>query len=192
MDTETLDLLAALAAHLHHRRQAILDDWRAISLGDSGLETASKISVLHFEDIAPVILDSFEQKLRTVDDETKQHEKQKSFEHGAHRWQEGYSLREMVREWGHFQSCVMEEIERYGNSLGGLRPDVLHFARRLWLRTCSEGISSSVDEFDRLQPRPKASSGTSSMRSRSSRAWTAREPPSGTKPPTTCGATWAW
>lgn len=148
---ETLGQLAALAAYLHNRRQAILDAWRALTLADPVLVTASKVSVLHFEDIAPEILDSFEQRLRTLDRDSTESDQEKSLEHGAHRWQEGYSLREMVREWGHFQFCVMEEIEQIGRTQGGLSLEVLHYARRLWLRVCSEGISDSVDEFNRLQ-----------------------------------------
>lgn len=148
MDLETLDSLAALAAHLHSRRQDILDAWRAVVLEDPELQTPSRVSVLHFEDIAPQILDQFEQRLRAADDQPKkQPERQKSVEHGAHRWQEGYSLREMVREWGHFQVCVLEEIERFGQTRTGALP----FARKLWLTACTEGISSSVEEFDRLQ-----------------------------------------
>jgi signal transduction histidine kinase len=153
MDLETLNSLADLAAHLHGRRQAILEAWRAVVLEDPELQTPSRVSVLHFEDIAPQILDNFEQGLRTADatSEKQQSEEKKSVEHGAHRWQEGYSLCEMVREWGHFQACVMEEIERYGQIRTGLRTGVLSFARKLWLQTCTEGISSSVEEFDRLQ-----------------------------------------
>lgn len=152
MNPEALASLAVLAEHLHSRRQSILDAWRGVVLEDPELQTPSRISVLHFEDIAPQILDNFEQRLRTADDQPKRNsEEESSLEHGAHRWQEGYSLREMVREWGHFQACVLEEIEQFGQTGDGLRPDVLPFARKLWLKVCTEGISSSVEEFDRLQ-----------------------------------------
>lgn len=143
--------LAYLAAYLHSHRQAILDAWRAVVLADPALETASKISALHFEDIAPQILDSFERRLRTAGEEWTKSEEEKSFEHGGHRWQEGYSLREMVREWGHFQACVMEELEQYGRTQAGGPPGVLPFARKLWLKVCTDGVSNSVDEFSRLQ-----------------------------------------
>ncbi|HKH45520.1 MAG TPA: sensor histidine kinase [Thermoanaerobaculia bacterium] len=142
--------LAALATYLHSRRQAILDAWRAVVLTDPVLETASKISVLHFEDIAPQILDSFERRLRAGGEEWTKSEEEKSFEHGAHRWQEGYSLREMVREWGHFQACVMEELDQSGLT-HRTTPAVLPFARRLWLKVCTDGICNSVDELNRLQ-----------------------------------------
>ena len=152
MNPEALASLAVLAEHLHSRRQSILDAWRAVVLEDPELQTPSRVSVLHFEDIAPQILDDFEQRLRTADDQPKKRsEEKKSIEHGAHRWQEGYSLHEMVREWGHFQACVMEEIERYSQTRKGLQTGVLSFARKLWLQVCTEGICSSVEEFDRLQ-----------------------------------------
>lgn len=149
-DPATFVQLAALAAHLHARRQAILDAWRAISLADPGLETPSNISVLHFEDIAPQILDNFERRLRTANaSSSPSEEEEEAREHGAHRWQSGYSLREMVREWGHFQACVMDELEHYDNTRAC--PAVLPFARKLLMKMCSEGISASVEEFSRLQ-----------------------------------------
>ena len=151
-DPETYSELADLASYLSSRRQAILDGWRLAVLGDAGLETAAQISVLHFENLIPKILDKFEQRLRTASGRPPSpSEEQSSFEHGTHRWQEGYSIQEMVREWGHFQICVTDEIERYGLTRPEVPAHVPVFARRLWLMLCSEGISKSVEELNRLQ-----------------------------------------
>lgn len=151
-DPETHSELADLASYLSSRRQAILEGWRLAVLGDAGLETAAQISVLHFENLIPKILDKFEQRLRTASGRPPSpSEEQSSFEHGTHRWQEGYSIQEMVREWGHFQICVTDEIELYGLTRPGVPAHVPAFARRLWLMLCNEGISKSVEEFNRLQ-----------------------------------------
>lgn len=152
IDPETYGELAELASYLASRRQAILDGWRLAVLGDAGLETAAQISVLHFENLIPKILDKFEQRLRTASERPPSpSEEQNSFEHGTHRWQEGYSIQEMVREWGHFQICVTDELERYGLTRPGVPAHISAFARRLWLMLCNEGISKSVEEFNRLQ-----------------------------------------
>lgn len=151
-DPETYSELADLASYLSSRRQAILDNWRLAVLADSGVETASKISVLHFENLIPQILDEYEKRLRTASGRPPSPtEEEHSFEHGTHRWQEGYSIQEMVREWGHFQLCVTDELEHYDLTRPGIPSEVPMFARRLWLMLCNEGISKSVEEFNRLQ-----------------------------------------
>lgn len=152
-EPETLDQLAALAFFLSSRRQAILDTWREAVWGDPGLATASNLSVLHFENIIPKVLDSFEHRLAIINARSmSRSEEERSYEHGAHRWQEGYSLRELVQEWGHLQVCVMAEIDRYAETRPNLLgPDVLPFARQLWLQLSGEGISDSVEQFTKLQ-----------------------------------------
>ena len=151
-DPKTHGELADLASYLSSRRQGILDNWRRASLADPNLETASKISVLHFENLIPLILDKYEKRLRTASGRPQSpDEEEYSFEHGTHRWQEGYSIQEMVREWGHFQLCVTDELERYELTRPGVPAEVPAFARRLWLMLCNEGIAKSVEEFNRLQ-----------------------------------------
>jgi signal transduction histidine kinase len=152
-DTETLAQLGGLASFLSSRRQAILDAWRSAVLEDPELKTASKVSVLHFEDSIPRMLESFERMLATSSDRSSSpREEGKAHEHGAHRWLEGYSLRELVHEWGHLQICVMDELDRYAEARYDRRlPGVLRFARRLWLKFSGEAISNSVEQFTRLQ-----------------------------------------
>jgi hypothetical protein len=155
-EPETYSELADLASYLSSRRQAILDNWRRAALADPDLETASKLSVLHFENLIPQILDEYEKRLRTACGRPPSRtEEEHSFGHGTHRWQEGYSIQEMVREWGHFQLCVTDELERYGLTRPGVSAEVLAFARRLWLMLCNEGISKSVEEFNRLPGPPE-------------------------------------
>ncbi len=150
-DLETLESLDALASFLRDRRESILEIWRAIVLADPRLETAANTSVVHFENIVPRIFDSFERALRLASDRPlSQSEREKFFEHGSHRWQQGYSLREVVIEWGHFQLCVLAEIERFGEQPGA-RHEAVAFARRLWLELCNEGIGDSVEQFTDLQ-----------------------------------------
>jgi len=150
-DLQTLEHLDALASYLRNRREAVLEIWRAVVLADSRLETAANTSVVHFENIVPRIFDSFERGLRlTSDRPLSASEREKFSEHGSHRWQQGYSLREVVIEWGHFQLCVLAEIERFGEE-PGVRQEAVDFARRLWLELCNEGIGDSVEQFTELQ-----------------------------------------
>lgn len=150
-DLETLEHLDALSSYLRSRREAVMEIWRAVVLADPTLETAANTSIVHFENIVPRIFDSFERALRLASDRAlSQSEQEKFFEHGSHRWQQGYSLREVVKEWGHFQLCVLAEIERFGEQ-SGARQEAVAFARRLWLELCNQGIADSVEQFTELQ-----------------------------------------
>jgi signal transduction histidine kinase len=152
-DTETLEQLATLVSFLSSRRQGILHAWRSAVLEDPDLKTASKVSVLHFEDSIPRMLESFEQMLAIASDRSRSRkDEEKAHEHGAHRWLEGYSLRELVQEWGHLQVCVMDELDQYAEArYDQLFPKVLRFGRRLWLKLSGEAISDSIEQFTRLQ-----------------------------------------
>ena len=150
-DLQTLEHLDALASYLRDRREAVMEIWRAVVLADPKLVTAANTSIVHFENIVPRIFDSFERSLRLASDRTLSESEQEKFsEHGAHRWQQGYSLREVVQEWGHFQLCVLAEIEQFGEQ-PGVRPEAVAFARRLWLEMCNQGIGDSVEQFTELQ-----------------------------------------
>src|SRR6185369_5338978 len=71
-------------------------------------------------------------------------------DHGLQRWQQGYQLRELVREWGNLQICVAEELERYSDAHPDLEPDVMPSARRAWLRLCADGVAESATQYWRL------------------------------------------
>lgn len=152
-DRQILAELEALADHLAGRREEVIAAWTAVVEADPELPTASSISLLHFRDLIPDVLESYEQRLRRgpgpqPPDEP---EHQRIAEHGQHRWQQGYSLRELIREWGHLQLTLLEELERYGAAHPGLRPEVMPFARRLWVRRCGDGMTGSVEQYARLQ-----------------------------------------
>lgn len=141
--------LNRLADHLAGRREALIQGWEMAVAEDPELTTVVSLSVTHFRDLMPDILKSFEERLRTTgfDESTlASEEERRVIEHGVHRWEQGFSLHELVREWQHLQLAVQEELERYEGA-----PAALATARRLWTRVCAQGISESVAQFSRLQ-----------------------------------------
>ena len=53
-------------------------------------------------------------------------------ENGVHRWQQGYYQRETIREWGHLQYWVLEELEDYALAHPEQQATVMPIARRAW------------------------------------------------------------
>ncbi|MFP5284779.1 MAG: sensor histidine kinase, partial [Thermoanaerobaculia bacterium] len=83
-------------------------------------------------------------------DPVREHEKDIS-DHGLHRWQQGYSLRELIREWGHLQLCVLDELERYRAANPEVGHEAMAAARRSWVQLCSVGMCKSAERYNLLK-----------------------------------------
>lgn len=153
--TQISEQLAALAAHLNERREAILQAWREAAKNDSDLNSASTLSRAQFNDHIPEVLDAFERLLsaphRAAETEAADEQKEGAAGHGLHRWQQGYNQREVMREWGHLQLCLVDELEIYAETHPDIGKEVMATARRSLARLCSEGVSESAAQYARLQ-----------------------------------------
>lgn len=147
--------LSALAADLRDRRDAILDAWRAYGDVVPGRNIAASLSRVQFNDHIPLVLDSLSQSLEAWPEGSnpiaEEIEVDEVSEHGLQRWQQGYSLSEVLREWGYLQMCVAAELERYAVDHPSLEPTVMPTARRLWAQLCADGVTGSATQYGRLQ-----------------------------------------
>lgn len=121
---------------------------------DPDLTTGSALSRTQFNDHIPDILDSFAHRLQAWPDETsvlvQQQEHEGISSHGLHRWQQGFRLRELTREWGYLQLCVVDEVESYATAHPEVGPAVIATALRALTHLCVAGVSDSTDEYWRL------------------------------------------
>ncbi|MDQ6801392.1 MAG: hypothetical protein M3041_11190, partial [Acidobacteriota bacterium] len=145
--------LSALAAEMLERRDAILEAWR--SLGEAAPEgnIASSLSRVQFNDHIPAVLDCWAhtiQEMSCGQDLVEEIQNQKVCDHGLQRWQQGYQLRELIREWGHLQMSFNDELERYASAHPSLEPSVMPTARRAWTRLCADGVIDSATQYWRL------------------------------------------
>ena len=147
--------LSALAAELRLRRDVILDAWRSYGEVVPGRDAAASLSRTQFIDHIPAILDSLSHSLEVwpevQDTDAEQVEANKVADHGVQRWQQGYSLSEVLREWGYLQMCVAAELERYAADHPSLEPGVMPNARHIWAQLCADGVTASATQYARLQ-----------------------------------------
>jgi signal transduction histidine kinase len=147
--------LAALASHLEARREVILRAWRKSIDRDPEMQTGASLPRAQLDDHIPALLDAFASRLRVLTfKETaplKEVSKEDASAHGLQRWQQGYDLREVTREWGRLQLCVADELESYSSSHAEVDPRVMSIARRAWAELCTEGASESVAKYFQLQ-----------------------------------------
>jgi signal transduction histidine kinase len=146
--------LDQLASHLDEVRNLILQRWRTATENTPELTVASSLTRVHFNDHIPGVLDAYSEKLRVWPDKesklAKRKEDQQVKEHGLQRWQQGYQLRELTREWGHLQMCLLEELESYALARPELEPAAMSLARKEWSRLCWDGISESTTQYWQL------------------------------------------
>lgn len=135
--------LVALAGHLAGRRDALLHAWTAAVEADPGLATASSLSRAQFHDHIPAVLDTFEARLRAAAHPDDAKAEDEAAAHGRQRWQQGYHLRELAREWGHLHLVVLDEIERYAADQPAVEPAAMVTARRALAVLCADGVSES-------------------------------------------------
>lgn len=145
--------LASLAVHLATRRDAILAAWKSAVDSDPAMTVGSALPIVQFNDHIPQVLQDFERRLRIplAQDSVAESQEKHALEHGLQRWQQGYDLDQVVREWGHFQLCVADELEAYFAGHRKLPLATMSAARRAWMETCTDGINASTAEFTTLR-----------------------------------------
>jgi signal transduction histidine kinase len=143
--------LSALASELLKRRAAILEAWRAAGEPAPERSMASSLSRAQFHDHIPAVLDCLEHTIQAWTGEQDplagQIATEKVCEPG---WQQGYQLRELIREWGYLQMCVGDELEHYAATHPSLEPSVMPTARRAWAQLCADAVTESATQYWRL------------------------------------------
>ncbi|MEO8751829.1 MAG: sensor histidine kinase [Casimicrobiaceae bacterium] len=149
------DQLQALAAHLSARREAIMQAWRKAVERDPDMTTGASLPRTQLNDHIPDLLDAFGQKLLVATSkqrtEYREEHKDDAAAHGLQRWQQGYDLREVTREWGRLQLCMADELESYASAHPEVGPAAMSIARRAWTEMCTEGVSESTAKYFELQ-----------------------------------------
>ncbi len=142
----------ALVAHLDNRRETILTSWWRATDADPDLTTGSSLPRSQFRDHAPHLLEGFTRTLRTSSEPeqaTSGIATEGGTEHGLQRWQQGYRLAEVTREWGHLHHCLAAELDRYALANPEAEAAVTQ-VRRAWSELCWRGVSESAAEYHRL------------------------------------------
>lgn len=133
-DAAAGDDLERLARHLRARREALLHTWHARVAQDPDVTTVGVLARREFVDHVPSILDALERDLCacTVAERAAAAAAQRQgvHEHGLDRWRHGYRYRDAMREWGHLQTCIADEVEAFTLTTPGLDPRAMSAARR--------------------------------------------------------------
>ncbi len=143
--------LSSLADYLRDQREALLLAWQNALRIDPLLSPGHALPRTQLLDHIPLLLSNFEKELRRAasgDEALDQIQEQHAgAAHGLQRWKQGYDLREVARELGMLNECVVAEMDQFL----ALEPNRSHAAmsaaRRIWVRLCRTDIEASVAEY---------------------------------------------
>jgi signal transduction histidine kinase len=147
--------LASLADYLEEQREAVLLAWQKAIRVDLLLAPGHSLPQAQLLDHIPLLLTTFEQELRGLAagheavDEGK--EQEAAAAHGLERWKQGYDLREVARELGMLNECVVAELYQFAALNPGTSHTAISAAHRIWARLCRTDIEASIAEYFSLQ-----------------------------------------
>ncbi len=156
MPLTSTEQLAALSDLLAARRESILAAWRKLDRADPEQRSGRALTLGQFLDHVPAILGAYELKLRSrpggaADRAADLEKEEKGVKHGLHRWQQGYRLKELISECGHFQICVFEELSKIFAEHPELEHATFLEAHRQLLHLTNDIISGSAAQYERMQ-----------------------------------------
>jgi len=151
--------LITLADHVSRERKAILLEWQRAVKRDPALNQSDLLPQAELFDHIPALLTAFECSLRHAAEPVEPADaaaQEPATAHGLQRWQQGYDLREVSRELGQLNKCVILELDRYTKTHPSISLDATSRARDVWTSLCSTAIEESVAQYFDLQQREAA------------------------------------
>src|SRR3984957_19346845 len=147
------DELATLADHLRNRRDALLSAWQGAIRRDPNLTGGDALPRAELLDHIPALLYAFEQSLRHLANEALAEAagSTPAASHGLQRWLQGYDLREVTRELGKLNGCIIFELDAYASAHAQVSSEALIRARQAWATLCCSAIEESVNQYFSLQ-----------------------------------------
>ena len=147
--TELDQPLSDLAAHLHNRRNAILDKWRTVCEQDPRLPHVASLTREEFNNMLPALLNILEERLRIQPEAVDPAQLAKA--HGLHRWHKGRSLHDLIIELDYLYDILSEELRLFRQ----ISPDtdllLLLTAAEQIARLKSETVAGSTTEYNAQQ-----------------------------------------
>lgn len=147
----------ALADYLRDRRQALMLEWQRAVKRDPDLNQGDSLPRSELFDHIPALLGAFEHSLRQTAAPVQPVIAQApAAAHGLQRWQQGYDLREVTRELGQLDRCVIVELDRIAKTNGNMTHEMMSQARAMWTDLCNTAIEESVAQYFKLQQQEAA------------------------------------
>ncbi|MDB6135197.1 MAG: sensor histidine kinase [Verrucomicrobiales bacterium] len=105
--------------YLSRRKGEILEKWLVSVQSDPNLRTADTLTEPLLKDHIPVLLEAFAGFLRSGDPSAKDVTGQTASIHGAQRWEQGYSIKELMLEIYRLRKVMFQEVVNFAGGQPG-------------------------------------------------------------------------
>ena len=145
----------ALAALFRGRIDASMAAWRAAIAGDGEVTAGDALPRAQLDDHLPAWLAAFADLLAAARgakrERAEDRQSQDAKIHGLQRWQQGYDLHDVTREWGHLHCCLVLEFERMVDAEPALPRAAFAEARLKLAEQISQATSLSAERYFHLE-----------------------------------------
>lgn len=151
-ETPKFDSCKTLAPVFLEQKQAILALWRARVEADPMIENSPRLSRSQFYDHIPDVLQAFAERLlhHPIADEQRRRESEMAHQHARHRWQQGYSLKSLLHEWGDLNLVVLEALDEIALKSASNEVATFSRARLEWAEMVSANLSEGAAAYNEL------------------------------------------
>lgn len=145
--------LCQLADSLLESRESIIEQWQARANKDPKMDVLDTISRREFLDHVPQVLDTLDKRLRTfhldVDESSADRFREVVFdEHGLSRWQQGFDIVHLVRDWNHLRHAILTQITAIAEGLPEKVDKDFSDAVMMLADLIADGVSRSIERYE--------------------------------------------
>jgi len=127
--------------------------WRVAITAELQITASNALPRAQLEDHLPQWIESFAGVLAAPPGEPAADaaEARDAEAHGLQRWQQGYDLHDVTREWGCLHRCLVAELERFAAAHADLPAEAFTEARLKLAEQVSEAMSKSAQRYFQLE-----------------------------------------
>ena len=144
---------------LRNGSETIVQRWTEKVASDRRVRTDERLTYAQLIDHIPQIVEELQMALSTAEPERRILEQGRN--HGRQRWQQGYELKEVVRELSLLRTTLMEFIDSYRGALLANTPEQIALSYRRINGFLDEELYKTVEAY--LEAPPPAKGETTSV-----------------------------
>lgn len=145
--------LCRLADRILAGRLRILENWKSRALADNELTILGGLSRREFLDHIPQVLSALDSQMRAqvTDQDHELKQRLQMQKHGLSRWQQGFTISQVVRDWNHLRCSILEEITSIVTETPEWIGEPFATATTVLSDLIAEGVNLSVQKYEEIR-----------------------------------------
>ncbi|MEW6734975.1 MAG: sensor histidine kinase [Acidobacteriota bacterium] len=147
MRQEQQEIIVSLALYILAQRDEIITRWSEAVRQDPEIKSSDTITYRQLIQYMPKLFDGLYSRLQNYDQGVSATAERASRIHGFHRWQQGYNLSDLLREFSRLRTILLEYLTAFEQEHTDLTPPIDLAARKIVSEFLDEMALASVQQF---------------------------------------------